>query len=152
MAALADNLRDHEVAERIDLARLQRRWRVAHRQFVLRQIRLFHTVAAPVAVGEPVERGHGGSREPAFDDHDEARAVELRFPQIRAVGHLAVHLAAVAGPAVARLAVSLLLIEPHALAHVACVGGKRAQHASAGEQRQRSQRPRACDGVVARRE
>jgi hypothetical protein len=73
-------------------------------------------------VGELVEGRHASSGPPALDRHDQITAVELGLAQIRAVGHLAVHLAAVARPAMARLAISLLQEESHALGDVGRVG------------------------------
>jgi len=71
-------------------------------------------VAAPVAVGELVERRHPAAGSPALDEQDQGFAVEYGFPQVGAVRHLAVELAPVACPAVARLAVALLAKQPRA--------------------------------------
>ena len=46
----------------------------------------------------------------------------VAFAQIGAVGHLAVHLATVAGPAMASLAIAFLVEEPHSGGNVRCVG------------------------------
>ena len=53
---------------------------------------------------------------------DQAGAVELGFAQVGAVRHLVVGLAAVARPAVARLAVAFLLKKSHAIGNIGGVG------------------------------
>jgi len=71
---------------------------------------------------KPREGGHAPPRAPALDRDDQIAAFELGLAEIRAVGHLVVHLAAVACPAVARLAISLLQEKPHALGDVGRTG------------------------------
>src|SRR5947208_16260589 len=90
------------------------------------------------AVGEPVEGGHAPPGAPALDRRDHIAALELGLAQVRAVGHLVVHLAAVRGPAVARLAISLLQENPHALGDVGGVGSLRPR--GRGDQQSASER------------
>ena len=58
--------------------------------------------------------GHGFAGNPALDGHDQFVAIQLRGAQVGAIGHLAVHLAAVGCPAVTRLAVGFLFVDPQA--------------------------------------
>ena len=88
------------------------------------KIRLLFSVAASIAVSELVESGHLRIQLSAFDHRDQAVAIQLGLAQIRAIRHLIVGLAAVARPSVTGLAVSFLLIEPHAIRKV-----RRVQHA-----------------------
>ena len=94
-----------------------------------------HVVAAAVAVGEPVERRHAAPGPAALDGDDDAGAAEPRRPQVRAVRHLRVHLAAVGRPAVARLAVRLLPVDPHAFRDILRVRGRRLALPAAGRRR-----------------
>ena len=91
---------------------------IGHRGSQLLQVGLLHAVASPVAVREAVERRHRLARDAALDRHDQLRAIELGGAQVRAVRHLAVHLAAVGRPPVTRLAVSLLPVDPQARRNV----------------------------------
>src|ERR1700710_85106 len=54
--ALADDFREHEVGDGVDLARLQCRRRIGHLQLGRSDVGLLEAVAAPVAVSELVER------------------------------------------------------------------------------------------------
>jgi hypothetical protein len=90
-----------------DLARLQRRRRIREAT-EFRERSLGHAVAAAVAVGKAIERGHRLARHAALDRDDQLLAIELRRPQIGAVRHLRIHLAAVRRPAMARLAIALV--------------------------------------------
>ena len=112
------------------------------------QVGLLEAVAAAVAVGELVERRHAGARPPAFDGHDQGLAVERGLAQVGAVRHLAVHLAAVAGPAVTGLAIALLLEQPHAVRDVGGIGRLRA---GGGRERERQQPRQSQAGADTRR-
>ena len=104
-------------ASRSILARLQRGGRVGQLEALPPQVGLRPPQAAVVAVGEAVEGGHAaGPGRAALDHEDELLAAEPALAQIGPVRHLVVHLAAVARPAVARLAVRLLAVDPHARA------------------------------------
>src|SRR5258708_5669408 len=116
--ALGDDLGKHEIRDVLDFPVLQGGRRIRHALAGLSQIGLLEAVAAAVAVGELVERRHAGSGQAAFDGHDQGGAVEAGFAQIGAVRHLRIHLAAVAGPAVAGLAVALLPEPPGPPPHI----------------------------------
>src|SRR5882672_5988516 len=134
--AFADDLGKHEIRNELDLPVLEGGRRIRHALADLSQIGLLEAVAAAVAVCELVERRHAGSGQAAFDGHDQGGAVEAGFAQIGAVRHLRIHLAAVAGPAMAGLAVALLPKQTGALGNVAGIRGlggemhgRREQHA-----------------------
>src|SRR4029450_8611855 len=55
---------------------------------------------------------------PAFDGCPNPGPAESRLPKVRAVRHLAVHLAAIRRPAVTRLTIALLQVQPHPFRHV----------------------------------
>src|SRR5439155_5016796 len=78
---LAHHLREQEVDHQLDLARLERGRRVRHRRL---EIRLLQTAAA-VAVGEPIECRHAGSRTAALDRLNQPGPIEARLPQVRSV-------------------------------------------------------------------
>src|SRR6185369_8247889 len=70
--ALSHDAGEEEVDQQVDLARLQRRWRIGQRQAARLELVELHPVAASVAVGEPVEGGHAAPRTPALDGEHEA--------------------------------------------------------------------------------
>src|SRR6516165_9520426 len=104
----SNHLRIKKVDECIDFALDQCGGRVGHGQTSRSEIGLPETVAAPVAVTETVERRHAGPGTATFDGRNQVFAVKLGLAQIRAIGHLVIHLSAVTGPTVARLAICLL--------------------------------------------
>src|SRR5207245_7047016 len=63
--AFADDFREQEIGEQLDLARLESGRRIGQARTTRLQVGLLHAVAAPVAVGELVEGGHAPSRAPA---------------------------------------------------------------------------------------
>src|SRR5262249_61672227 len=69
----------------------------------------------------------------ALDRLRQPRPIESRFAQVGTVRHLAVHLAAVGRPAMARLTVAFLQIQPHPLGDVTRVGGRRLQPGRVGD-------------------
>src|SRR6267142_538994 len=105
---LADHLGEQKVGQPLDLVRRQRCGRVGHLETARAQIGKLEAETAPVAISEAIESRHAGAGPAAFDGHDQNLAVERDFPQVRPVRHLAVHLAAIARPAVAGLTVALL--------------------------------------------
>src|SRR5262249_5642866 len=140
--AFADDLGEHEIRDVLDFPVLQGgRW-VGHAVAGLPQIGLLEAVATAVAIGELVERRHAGAGQAAFDGHDQGGAVEAGFAQIGAVRHLRIHLAAVAGPAMAGLAVALLPEQTGALGNVARVRGLSGEMHGRREQYERERRER----------
>ena len=130
------DLGEQEVGEQLDLSRLERRRGIGQLQPEPLQIRHLHVGAAAVAVGEPVERRHALAGPSALDGADDAVAIEPGRAQVGPVGHLAVHLAAIAGPAVTRLTVALLPENPHAGGDVFAAGRRRLRARSGrGERR-----------------
>ena len=105
-----------------DLAVLQRGGRIGQRGVHALQVGLFEVVAAAVRVGELVEGRHHLARHAALDREDQFGAIELRRPQVGAIGHLAVHFAAIGRPPVTRLAISFLLEQPPAFREIARIG------------------------------
>src|SRR5215475_15589519 len=105
--ALIHDFREQEIRDRLDLTHLQGRRRVRHPLSRRSQIGLLEPVASTIAIREPVEGRHATSWPSAFDDHDQVLPIELRLSQVGAIRHLGVHLAAIARPAMARLAVGL---------------------------------------------
>src|SRR6185295_2670771 len=87
------------------------------------QVGLLLAVASPVTVSKLVEGRHLRVETPTLDDRDQPSAVEFGVAQIGAIGHLAVGLVAVTGPAMTRLAVAFLLKKSHAIGNVGGVEG-----------------------------
>src|SRR6185295_17444473 len=105
---LANHLGEQEVGQPLDLVGRQRRWRIGHLETARAQVGLLEAEAASVTVGQAIEGRHAGAGPAAFDGLDQNLAVERDLPQVRPVGHLAVHLAAIGRPAMTGLAVALL--------------------------------------------
>src|SRR6266700_1102384 len=132
--ALSDHFRKEEVDEGIDFALDQcRRW-VRHHKASRHQISLLEAVAAPIAVAQAVECRHAGPGPATLDGRNQVFALELGLAQIRAIGHLVVHLAAITGPAVAGLAISLLPVELAASRNVRSIGCLRLHGGSGDDQ------------------
>ena len=132
-----DHPGEQEVGDAPDLDRGQRRGRVGQRQLPRPQVRLLQPVAAPVAIGEAVERRHAGAGAAALDRGDQIVTAELGLAQVGAIGHLAVHFLAVAGPAVTGLAIALLREQACAVGDIGWVwrlrqDGAREQHCREG--------------------
>jgi hypothetical protein len=120
--ALLDDLRDQEIRDRLNLADLQSRRRIRHSLSGRPQIGLLEPVTSTVAICEPVECRHAGSGPSAFDDHDQVLPIEPRLSQVGAIGHLAVHLATIARPTVAGLAVGLLPEQSSTFGNIRWIG------------------------------
>src|SRR5262245_40137180 len=119
---LADHLGDHKIGNQFDLSLLQRRGRIGHAGRVSFQIGLCLAVTAAVAVGKLIEGRHLRIQPATLDRQHQAVAVHLRFAQVGSIRHLIVGFMAIARPAVTRLAVGFLLIQPHALGDVGGIG------------------------------
>src|SRR5262249_13367309 len=86
------------------------------------QIALSHAEATPVAVGKFVEGRHVPAPPATFYSPNQIFSGGVGFAQIRAGPPLPIHLASVARPTMARLAISLLPIESRAGCNVRWVG------------------------------
>jgi hypothetical protein len=130
---LADHLGHEEIGQVLDLVRRQGGGRIEHVQLPRLEVGGLEAEAAAVAIGEFVEGRHAGPGPPAFDGLDQGLPVERASAQVGAVRHLAVHLVAVARPAVAGLTMGLLVEQPHAGGDVRRIGALRLRQRRAGQ-------------------
>src|SRR5436309_2495346 len=120
--AFSDDLRHQKVHNQVDLALLQRCWRIGHACRVRLQVGFLLAIASPIGISKLVESRHLGIEAAAFDRRHQSRAIELGVAQVRAIRHLAVGFPAITRPAMTRLAIAFLLVKPHPIRNVGGAG------------------------------